>query len=108
MFHEAYAVSMSELKQAVEVNDLSGVKKLSQPERSERLNAQRTRLAGVDIIGLSEPSDLLIDACAAMYETNTLQYIPWESCTCQEAELMSSAKKGHVFRRLSCLMQLGS
>ena len=97
VFHEAFAVTTAEMKQVLESGEGAGPRKLSQPERSQRLTAQRARLAGVDITGMLEPSDSLIDACAAVYESNRLTYVAWETCTCQEAELTSGAKKETSF-----------
>lgn len=42
------------------------IRELAQPERADRLKKQQLRLTGFCIEGKLEPSDRLIDRCAAM------------------------------------------
>ena len=93
LWHEAYAVSTVEMKQRVEQTEDTSARKLSQPERAERIERQRKKLAFLTIKGFSEPSESLIDKCVACYESNELRYISWESCTSREQEVGSDKKK---------------
>ena len=92
-WHEAYAVSAVEMKQRVEQTEDTSARKLGQPERAERIERQRKKLAFLTIKGFSEPSESLIDKCVACYESNELRYISWESCASREQEVGSDKKK---------------
>ena len=81
------------MKQRVEQTEDTSARKLSQPERAERIERQRKKLAFLTIKGFSEPSESLIDKCVACYESNELRYISWESCTSREQEVGSDKKK---------------
>ena len=93
LWHEAYAVSTVEMKQRVEQMEDTSARKLSQPERAERIERQRKKLAFLTIKGFSEPSESLIDKCVACYESNELRYISWESCTSREQEVGSDTQQ---------------
>ncbi|CAE7265821.1 unnamed protein product, partial [Symbiodinium sp. CCMP2456] len=97
LFHTAYAIVTTELRQAVEKTDESVTRTLSAPEREERYTRQVKKLAGVSIKGDSEPSEALVDYCVSIYEANTLRFIPWEKCTSRLAELQGDAKKDTRF-----------
>ena len=72
LLHECFAMTSTALKQIVEKTDDTPARKLSQPERSNRLERQQARLTGVRIQGVYEPSDRLIDRLVQMYEDNRL------------------------------------
>lgn len=93
LFHEAYAMSAAELKLSVERTDDVPVKRLTQPERADRLAKQQARLAGLRIEGKLEPSDRLIDRAVSMYEENRLSYLELTKCTNKEQEVLASGSK---------------
>lgn len=97
LFHTAYAIVTTELRQAVEKSDEGITRALSAPEREERYTRQVKKLAGVSIKGDSEPSEALVDFCVSIYESNTLRFIPWEKCTSRLAELQGDGKKDTRF-----------
>ncbi|CAE7248606.1 unnamed protein product [Symbiodinium sp. CCMP2592] len=93
VFHEAYAIVTSEMRQQVERVEEPTVRHLSQPERAERIERQRSQLTGITIKGSSEPSEALVDLCVGQYEANVIQYVPWSKCTSREQELLGDGKK---------------
>ena len=93
VYHEAYAVVTSEMRQQVERAEEPSIRHLSQPERAERIQKQRARLTGITIKGVSEPSEALVDVCVGMYESNVLKYVEWSKCTSREQELSCDSKK---------------
>ena len=78
LFHEAYAVTTSEMKLLVERTDESVPRKLSVPERSERFELVSKRLVGLSIRNRLEPADSLVDTFVSQYEQDKLQFVPWE------------------------------
>ena len=93
LFHEAFAMSAAELKLSVERTDDAPNKRLTQPERAERLAKQQARLIGLRIEGKLEPSDRLIDRVVSMYEANRLSYIELSKCTHKEQEVLVAGSK---------------
>ncbi|CAE7224116.1 unnamed protein product [Symbiodinium sp. CCMP2592] len=93
VFHEAYAIVTSEMRQQVERVEEPTVRHLSQPERAERIERQRSQLTGITIKGSSEPSEALVDLCVGQYEADVIQYVPWSKCTSREQELLGDGKK---------------
>ena len=81
VYHEAYAIVTSEMRQQVERAEEPTIRHLSQPERAERIQKQRARLTGITTKGVSEPSEALVDVCVGMYESNVLKYVEWSKCT---------------------------
>ena len=61
LLHECYAMASASMKQIVEKSEDAPARKLSQPERADRLDRQQRRLRGVKIQGPYEPSDRLVD-----------------------------------------------
>ena len=68
LLRESYALSASALKQIAEQTEDGPARKLSQPERAERLQKQQSRITGLQIQGVYEPSDRMIDKLVQMYE----------------------------------------
>ncbi|CAJ1458021.1 unnamed protein product [Effrenium voratum] len=93
LHHEAYAMSAAELKLSVERCDETGLKRLTQPERAERLKKQQTRLTGLRIVGRMEPADRLVDTAVSQYEENRLAYIELSKCICKEQEILAGSSR---------------
>ena len=81
LLHECYAMTATELKQAVDRSEDQGVKRLAQPERADRLRRQQDKMAGLAIRGNLEHSDRLVDVAVTMFEENRLSYIEPSACT---------------------------
>lgn len=86
---ESEVVLTAALKASVETVEPGTPKAIPVAERSARLDALRTRLVGVNISGVGEPSHALIDECCHQYETRTLRYIDPTRCTSRELEVTS-------------------
>ncbi|CAE7242070.1 unnamed protein product [Symbiodinium sp. CCMP2592] len=97
LYHEAYAIVTSEMRQKIEKSEEPTARRLTQPERAERHEKQVAKLVGVLIKGPSEPSEALVDKAVSAYEQNELRYISWESCTSREQEVASERKKDTRF-----------
>ena len=99
LFHEAYAVTTSEMKLLVERTDSyeSVPRKLSVPERSERFELVSKRLVGLSIRNRLEPADSLVDTFVSQYEQDKLQFVPWEKLVSKEQEASTGAKREPFF-----------
>eukprot|EP00435_Cladocopium_sp_Y103_P016455 s357_g4.t1 len=93
MFNEAYVNVASDIKAKAESTDDMPVRKLAPAERSERLKQQQQRLKGLNIAGPLEPGDSLVDRCIAIYESDRIQYVSWESAVSREHELLTGNKR---------------
>eukprot|EP00439_Symbiodinium_sp_Y106_P052356 s6332_g7.t1 len=97
LFHEAYAVTTSEMRMLVERTDESVPRKLSVPERSERFEVVGKRLVGLSIRNRLEPADSLVDSFVSQYEQDRLLFVPWEKLVSKEQEASTGAKREPVF-----------
>ena len=93
LFNESYANVASDIKSRVEATDDTPTRRLAPAERAERLRQQQQRLAGINIAGPYEPGDALVDRCISLYESDRIQYIPWDICTSREHEILHGSKK---------------
>ena len=66
---------------------------MAAPEREARRIRLEGRLVGIAIEGPLEPSHALVDLLVECYESNTLSYIPWTTCTARHQELELRVKK---------------
>ena len=93
LLRESYALSASALKQIAEQTEDGPARKLSQPERAERLQKQQSRITGLQIQGVYEPSDRMIDKLVQMYENDRLQYVELKTCASKEFEVRHASAK---------------
>ena len=93
VFNEAYVNVASDIKSKAESTDETPVRRLAPAERAERLKQQQTRLQGINIAGPLEPGDSLVDKCIAIYESDRIQYVAWETAVSREHELLTGLKK---------------
>ena len=93
LLHEAYSMTGAELRQQVERQEDAPPKKLAQPERADRLTRQQAALSGIQIEGVLEPSDRLVDLLVAQYEDNRVAYVELSKCTSKEQEVLAPSAK---------------
>lgn len=93
VFNEAYVNVASDIRSKAESTDETPVRRLAPAERAERLKQQQRRLKGINIAGPLEPGDSLVDKCIAIYESDRIQYVPWETAVSREHELLTGLKK---------------
>jgi hypothetical protein len=84
---EAYTVSIAEVRSRIERTDDTAPKKLPQPERNSKREAQQGRLPGIRIVGHLEPANCLIDFCFGLREDNVLQYVDPQKCVSRDQEM---------------------
>ena len=89
-FFEAHTFMLSDLRSKIDKKEDEAPRRVPQAERNSRLQAQRTRLMGVEVSGPLEPSDSLIDLVSQQREDELLRYIELEQCTCRESEVRTS------------------
>ena len=89
-FFEAHTFMLNDLRSKIDKKDDELPRKVPQPERNARIQAQRARLVGIDVVGPLEPSDSLIDLVSQQAEDEILRYIELELCTCRESEVKAS------------------
>ena len=97
LLHEAYSLVTQEMKQQLERSEDVHARKLTQPERADLYERQVKRITGLTLRGPLEPSDALVDAFCAMYESNRIRFVAWEKYTARDAELDKEAKPEHLF-----------
>ena len=85
------------MKQQLERSEDVHARKRTQPERADLYERQVKRITGLTLRGPLEPSDALVDAFCAMYESNRIRFVAWEKYTARDAELDKDAKPEHLF-----------
>ena len=84
---EAQTLTIASLRSTVHSPDDASTKRVAPAERSARLEAQRSRLQGLELSGPMEPSHWLYDQFSAMLETGELKYIAPGKCMTRQQEL---------------------
>lgn len=80
---EAQTFLIATLRQSVEKTD-EVPRKIAFAERTSRMQALQTALAGVDISGENEPAHCVLDKACNIYESNTLKYLEPASCVSRD------------------------
>ena len=93
IWFESHATAIAEVKNKVERSDDSAPRRLPLPEREDRRQKQQTKLTGVKIEGVHEPSHSLMDMVHTIREEEQVRYIAPEHCTHREAELGGTKKE---------------
>ena len=89
---EAHALSIADLREQVSRTDESAPRRLLAPERASRHEAQKLRLPHLILLGELEVSNSLMDEVVQMAEDEVLHYIPLESCTRRDQEVVGRKK----------------
>ena len=97
VWFEANTVALSEVRAKVERTDDTQPKKLPGPERASRLEEQRTRLVGVTISGVTEPSFALLDFINQMKDDDCIKCVDPSICTMRQQE-MKGVKRETFFK----------
>ena len=97
VWYEAHSVAMAEMRQKVERSEDALPKKLPLPERESRRRDQQHRLGvGIEIEGILEPSNSLIDYVFTMREDETVRYVDPLICAARESEISGVKKETFV------------
>eukprot|EP00435_Cladocopium_sp_Y103_P070794 s702_g36.t1 len=85
---EAEIVVTSSLKAAVEQpQETTTPRPLPQAERTARMNQMRQQFNGLNLEGINEPSQALVDECCHQNDTKVLRYIEPAKCNSRESEV---------------------
>lgn len=86
---EAEIVLTATLRSSVEQpSDASTPKPLPHAERTARMNQLKGQFPGLNLSGLNEPAQALLDECVFQFENRLLRYIEPAKCNSREAEVM--------------------
>ena len=94
LYSESFTLAAAELKRKVERTGDEAPRELPRVERERRRDACEARLTGVRLEGTLDPGHSLIDATADMWETNKVEFIPWDQCPSRREERDEAAKQG--------------
>ena len=94
---EASTVAIAEVRNKADKTSEDGPKKMPMAERSARHDDQQSRLTGIKIEGVLEPSHALLDKAWSMREEDQLKLITAEECTSRAQEVLG-VKKDTFFR----------
>jgi hypothetical protein len=90
MFFECHTMYLASLREKVDRKEEDAPRRVPQPERTERLMAQRNKLVGVPVSGPLEPAYCLIDLVSQQKDDEVLRYISPEACLSREQELRAT------------------
>lgn len=107
LFFESHAVSMQDMRNRIEKPTDAAPARVMPAERAARYTDQVARLSGIRLVGPLEPSNQLIDMVFALVEENQLKYIPLQSLTSREQELMGE-KEDSELKEFAVRMKAGS
>ena len=87
---EAEIVLTATLRASVDQSSESSTPKpLPHAERAARLNQLKKQFPGLNLSGVNEPSQALLDECVYQFENRTIRYIEPAKCNSREAEVMT-------------------
>ena len=87
---EAQTYLVASLRQSLEQTDDAAPRKIAFAERSARMTALRTALAGVTIQGELDPSHNRLDRACAMFDKNVVTYLEPSSCVSRTLEVQGT------------------
>ena len=92
LFSEAHALCLQDMRARIDRSDDNHPHRLLAAERSSRYEEQRGRLNGLELTGPLECSNSLVDAVFQQFDDNCLRWIPLESLTSREQEMLGQRK----------------
>lgn len=87
LFFESFSLVARDMQRRVEGMDSDKPRAVPNPERNSRRERAQARLKGLKLEGELEPSHFLQDLCFELWDTNSVRYVPWESCSKRDAEM---------------------
>ena len=90
---EASTVAIAEVRNKVDKGSEESPKKMPTAERNSRYSDQQSRLSGIKIEGVMEPSHALLDKAWSMREDDQLKLLPPEECTSRAQEVLGLKKE---------------
>ena len=90
LYFEAEIVLTATLRSSVEQpGDSSTPKPLPHAERLARMQQLKGQFPGLNLVGLNEPAQALLDECVYQFEHRLLRYIEPAKCNSRESEVMA-------------------
>ena len=86
---ESEVILTSTLRASVETPESSTPKPLPFAERTSRMEALRRKYTGINIHGVGEPSQALVDEICHQFEARTLRHVEAARCTSRETEIQA-------------------
>lgn len=83
---ESYTLFQADMRRQIEKVDDDKPRSLSLPERNVRRQTIAPQLEGLDVQGVHNVSDSLVDKAAHMKDTKVLKWLAWEDCTTKQEE----------------------
>ena len=87
LFFESHTLAVQDLRDRYEGRSSHEPRKLSMPDRVDRLRKLKRDLPGLTIDSLLEPSHALVDKLVAQAEEQCFTPIPLSACTARESEM---------------------
>ena len=89
---EAHTYLVATLRQQVDHTEDSQPRKVAFAERTQRMEALRTDLRGVEISGELEPSHGLLDRACAIFDNNSVKWLEPSVCVSRSMEVQGTTK----------------
>ena len=90
LLFESQTLVMQSIKEMASTPSDSSVKRVPNVERESKMKVLKKRLAGLLVEGPLEPGHSLLDAAAAMVQSNEFKYLPPEKCVSRTHEVMNA------------------
>ena len=89
---EAHTYLVATLRQQVDSTEDSQPRKVAYAERTQRMEALRNDLRGLDISGEHEPSHGLLDKACNIYDQNSIKWLEPAICISRSLEVQGASK----------------
>ena len=100
LYYESHTLAVADLRRRIDRTDDDAPVRVPMEEKKVRILRLRSRLPGLDITGVMEPSHRLIDSLAQQLESGQLRYTPWSTCTTRHQEINGIAKSNDQAGRI--------
>ena len=84
---EAHTYLVATLRQQVEPSDESQPRKVAYAERTQRMDALRADLRGIEISGEMEPAHSLLDKACKIFDDNSIKWLEPSTCVSRSMEV---------------------
>ena len=89
---EAHTYLVATLRQQVDHSEDSQPRRVAFAERTQRMEALRAELRGIDIRGELEPAHGLLDKTCKMFDDNTIRWLEPSTCISRSMEVQGATK----------------
>ena len=89
---EAHTYLVATLRQQVEPSDESQPRKVAYAERTQRMDALRADLRGIEISGEMEPAHGLLDKACKIFDDNSIKWLEPSTCVSRSMEVQGTSK----------------